>query len=159
MVQTHIVDVGGLLAGSGQHIVIDDDIALEPFEGLDFPRPAHVHLDVRCVDRWLEIFGDVEAVVHGECDACLDEVTREIRADVDEQLDPSVSREDDPFGDSNVLLGTRLDVADLAQQILLSALPLGLRCKDTCAGLCGTCGTNLNTGGCSCTDGDNRGKS
>jgi uncharacterized protein len=157
MVQTHTVDIGGLLAGSGQRILVDDVVALEPFEGLDFPRPAMVHIEVRPADRWLEITGDVETEVHGECDACLDDVTREMRVDIDERIDPSVAREDDPFGEGNVVTGNRLDVADLVQQVLLSALPLGLRCKDDCAGMCGTCGTNLNTGGCSCPIGDDRG--
>lgn len=157
MVGSHKVDVGGLLAGSGQRILIDDNVALEPFEGLTFPRPVAVHLEVRGADGWLEVSGFVEATVRGACDACLDEVAREMRVDVDERLDPAVPREEDPFGESNVLSGSRLDVADLAQQVLLSALPLGFRCKDDCAGLCGTCGTNLNAGVCPCTDGDQRG--
>lgn len=157
MVGSHKVDVGGLLAGSGQRILIDDNVALEPFEGLDFPRPVAVHLEVRCIDRWLEISGTVEATVRGACDACLEEVAREMRVDVDERLDPSAPLEEDPFGEANVLSGSRLDVADLAQQVLLSALPLGFRCKDDCAGLCATCGTNFNTGVCSCTNGDQRG--
>jgi uncharacterized protein len=73
-----------------------------------------------------------------------------VHVDVDERLDPTHGREEDPFGDSNVLTGQRLDVADLAQQIVLSALPLGLRCKEDCAGLCGVCGANRNMGECSC---------
>ena len=67
--------------------------------------------------------------------------------------------EDDPFGESNVLTGSRLDVADLAQQVVLSVLPMGLRCSDDCKGLCGTCGANRNASACSCDNGDTRGKS
>ena len=53
----------------------------------------------------------------------------QVHVDVDERLDPTKGRDEDPFGESNVLTGQRLDVADLAQQIVLSVLPLGLRCK------------------------------
>jgi uncharacterized metal-binding protein YceD (DUF177 family) len=35
---------------------------------------------------------------------------------------------------------------------------MGLRCKDDCAGLCVTCGANLNNSTCSCNNGDHRGK-
>ena len=54
----------------------------------------------------------------------------QIHVDVDERLDPAHGRDVDPFGESNVLTGERLDVADLAQQSLLSALPMGLRCAE-----------------------------
>ncbi|HYL27311.1 MAG TPA: DUF177 domain-containing protein, partial [Candidatus Nitrosotalea sp.] len=59
-------------------------------------------------------------------------------------------RDVDPFGESNVLTGERLDVADLVQQSVLSALPMGLRCRPDCLGLCPACGANRNTGECSC---------
>ena len=159
MAQTHKVDIGGLLAGSGQRLHIDDEVALQPFEGVSFPRPVRVHLEARSLEGDLELSGIVEALVHGECDACLEDVERDVRVEVEERLDPALGREADPFGEGNVLIGNRLDVADLAQQVLLSALPMGLRCKDDCAGLCPSCGTNLNTGACSCNNGDHRGKS
>jgi uncharacterized protein len=50
------------------------------------------------------------------------------------------------------LTGSRLDVADLAQQLVLSALPMGLRCSERCAGLCGICGANKNTSPCTCSE-------
>jgi uncharacterized protein len=158
MGQTHKVDVGGLLAGSGQRLLVDDEIQLLPFEGMSFPGPARVHLEARSVDRELEITGSVDVTVQGECDACLEAVERSMQVEIEERLDPSVGREADPFGEGNVLTGGRLDVADLTQQVLLSALPLGLRCKEDCAGLCASCGTNLNTSVCSCNNGDHRGK-
>ena len=87
-------------------------------------------------------------------------ISRPVHADIDERLDPKIG-EDDPFGENNVLTGSRLDIADLAQQLLLSEMPMGLRCSDSCQGLCGTCGANKNTGECACsnTNGDSSGKS
>ncbi len=160
MAQSHKVDVSGLLAGSRQVMLVDDEVPIEEFEGISFPSPARVHVELRYVDRMLHIVGTVDARAVGVCDSCLEEVDDAVHADVDERLDPNAGREEDPFGESNVLTGNRLDVADLAQQLLLSELPMGLRCSDDCKGLCGTCGMNKNTGACTCSDtnGDFRGK-
>lgn len=159
MSQTNTIDVSGVLAGNGQQLRIEDQIALDPFEGIAFPEPIRVHLEVRCIDRLLQIEGAIDAVARGSCDACLEDVERVMHVDVEERLDPADNRERDPFGDGNVLTGNRLDVEDLTQQLLLTAMPMGLRCNDDCKGLCTTCGANLNTSICSCNDGDHRGKS
>ncbi len=150
MDRSHKVDISGLMAGSRQLMLVSDDVPIEPFEGLVFPEPARVELEIRQADRMLAVVGAVDARVHGQCDACLEDVDRLLHIDLDERLNPSHGRDVDPFDDSNVLTGDRLDVADLAQQSVLSALPLGLRCQDRCQGLCPLCGANRNTGDCSC---------
>ena len=149
MNRTHKIDIGGLLAGGRQVMDVADEVPIESFEGITFPAPAKVHLELRYVDRLLHIEGTVEADARGACDSCLEDVDRHVHVDVDERLDPHAG-EDDPFGESNVLAGSRLDVADLAQQLVLSEMPMGLRCGDGCKGLCGVCGANKNTGACSC---------
>ena len=128
---------------------VADQVPIESFEGIEFPGTATLQVQLRYVDRLLHIVGSVDARAYGECDSCLDEVDREIHVDIDERLDPSAS-DDDGFGENNVISGNRLDVADLAQQLVLSEMPMGLRCSDDCKGLCGICGVNKNTGTCSC---------
>jgi uncharacterized protein len=140
-------------------MLLTDAVSLEPFEGIQFPEPARVHLELQCVDRLLHIEGTVDVRAHGECDSCLEGVDREVHVDVDERFDPSLTRDDDPFGESNVMTGDRLDVADLVQQLVLTILPMGLRCSEDCKGLCAVCGANKNAGACSCDNGDFRGKS
>ena len=159
MSRSHKIDIGGLLAGSRQRMLLDDEVSMEPFEGIAFPHPARVHLELHCVDQLLHIEGSVDVRAHGECDACLEDVDREVHVDVDERFDPLLTRDDDPFGESNVMTGDRLDVADLVQQLVLTMLPMGLRCSDDCKGLCAVCGANKNAGACSCDNGDSRGKS
>ena len=131
-------------------MVVADEVRLAPFEGIDFPEPVRVQLELRQQDRMLVVEGSVDGRVHGQCDACLEDVNLVLHVDVDERLDPTHGREVDPFGESNVLTGERLDVADLAQQSVLSALPMGLRCGPECKGLCVRCGSNRNAGECSC---------
>ncbi len=146
------VDISGLLGGSRQLMVIADQVRIEPFEGIVFPEPALVALELRHADQMLVVEGGVDVRLHGQCDACLEDVDRVLHVDVDERLDPSQGREVEPFGESNVLTGERLDVADLAQQSVLSVIPMGLRCGPECQGLCPRCGANRNTGECSCDD-------
>jgi uncharacterized protein len=153
------VDISGILAGIGQVLLIDDQVSIEPFEGIAFPKPARVHLEVRHVDRLLHIEGEIDVEAEGDCDGCLESVDRAVHVDVNERLDPSDGRERDPFGEGNVLTDNRLDVADLVQQLVLVDLPMGLRCTDECKGLCGICGANKNTSICSCDNGESRGKS
>ena len=153
MDRSHQVDISGIVAGGRQFMAIADDVPIEPFEGISFPEPAHVALELSMVGRALTVTGTVDARVRGSCDACLTDVDSNFHVAVDELLDPNRGRDVEPFGESNVLTGQRLDVADLAQQALLVALPLGLRCKDDCLGLCGVCGADRNRGECSCDPG------
>lgn len=43
-----------------------------------------------------------------------------------------------------------LDLGQLMQEQFYLAVPMKPLCRDDCRGLCSLCGTNLNTGSCSC---------
>ena len=43
-----------------------------------------------------------------------------------------------------------IDIAEDIRQSILLAVPLKLLCRETCKGLCPSCGQNLNEGECSC---------
>ena len=150
MASSYKVDIGGLLAGGRQHLAVEQQVALEPFEGIRFPEPARVHLEVYATGEMLEIGGEIDVKIQGECDRCLGDVERAMHIDVDEQLDGGPEAQADPFGPSNVLTGDRLDVRDLATQLVVSAIPLGLLCAADCKGICPSCGENKNTGACTC---------
>jgi uncharacterized protein len=151
MASSHKVDIGGLLAGGRQRLVVDQQVGLEPFEGVTFPDPAQVHLDLHASGEMLEIAGTVDVKIHGECDRCLVDVDRAMHVDVDETLDAGPDAQADPFGASNVLTGDRLDVKDLVTQLVCSAIPIGMLCREDCKGICQICGENKNTGACTCT--------
>jgi uncharacterized protein len=46
--------------------------------------------------------------------------------------------------------GELLDVDRWAQDALLLAMPIKVLCREDCAGLCPTCGADLNAGDCGC---------
>jgi uncharacterized protein len=147
-----VIDVGSVLF-AGRPMALDEHVEVPPFSSVTFPQPAHVRLDLRRVDRGLDVSGTIDAVAEGQCDRCLDDVVVPITVDVEERFDPP-SGTSDPFGENNVLSGTNLDVSDLARQLVTSALPLILACGEDCRGLCDTCGRSKNPGGgCTCTPG------
>lgn len=155
MASSYKVDIGGLLAGGRQRLVVDQQVALEPFEGVNFPDPARVHLEMHSSGEMLELEGTVDAKYRGECDRCLGAVDREMHVDVEEQLDTQPEAQRDPFGPSNVLTGDRLDVQSLAAQLVYTEVPLNVLCGPDCKGLCPVCGENKNVGTCTCSTGDN----
>jgi uncharacterized protein len=46
--------------------------------------------------------------------------------------------------------GTKLAMGEILREQVLLALPMKVLCRVDCKGLCPTCGTNLNSGSCSC---------
>ncbi len=143
------IDVGTVLF-AGQPMSLDNLLDIPPFGSFTFPHPVRVAIDVRRVGQGLDITGSIEADVGAECARCLEDVVLPMTVAVEERLDPP-SGTDDPFGENNVLNGTSLDVTDLVRQVLTSALPYGLTCKDDCRGLCMSCGRNKNEEGtCTC---------
>ncbi len=119
-----------MLAGGRRTIDVSDEVPIEGFEGVRFERPAQVHLELRYAEGWLEARGTIDAHAVGECDVCLEPVEFEAHAEVDERFDPHAGRESEPFGESNVIVGGRIDIADLARQVVLSTLPMGVRCEE-----------------------------
>jgi uncharacterized protein len=152
MASLYKVDIGGLLAGGRQRLAVDQQVDLEPFEGVRFSKPAQVHLEMHASGAILEIGGSIDAEYQGECDRCLGAVDRRMHVEVDEQLDAATDSIKDPFGPGNVLTGDRLDVRDLATQLVCSAIPLTLVCAENCQGICPQCGQNRNTGECACPE-------
>jgi uncharacterized protein len=143
-----VVDIGGVM-GSGQPLHVDDSASIPAFAAFTFTEPAHVVLDLRRVDRGLQIDGSIDVQVDGPCDRCLEDVSVPIHIEVEERFDPP-SGTSDPFAENNVLSGDLLDVGDLTRQLVTSALPMGFVCKDDCAGLCPQCGRNRNETMCTC---------
>ncbi|MDQ6943821.1 MAG: DUF177 domain-containing protein [Candidatus Eremiobacteraeota bacterium] len=149
-----VIDIGSVLF-AGRPVSLDERVEVSPFSEFTFPQPAHVRLDLRRVERGLDVSGTIELAAEGPCGRCLEDVVVPMTVEVEERFDP-LGGTSDPFGENNVLSGTDLDVADLVRQLVTSAMPLTLTCREDCRGLCATCGWSKNAGGgCTCpTEGD-----
>jgi uncharacterized protein len=150
MGSSSLIDVASL-SGSGQYLAIEEQVKLDPFEGKTFVAPARAELRVQRAGRALEINGSITVQGQGDCDRCLTEVGFPVVLAVNERIEATAVSGTDPFDESNVLAGDRLDVADLTQQLVCGAVPLRLLCSEECKGLCRACGANLNIESCACT--------
>ncbi len=151
MGSSNIVEVAGLRAGGRQSLFIEERVSLEPFEGKTFALPARVQLKIQRVDGAVRITGSIQLQAFGECDRCLVEVRFPMLLEVDELLERPQTLTTDPFAENSVLAGDRLDIADLTQQLVCSAVPFALRCNEDCKGLCSVCGADLNSQSCGCS--------
>jgi uncharacterized protein len=98
----------------------------------------------------LRLRTEVELV--GPCWRCLEEARAHVRIDAREYQaagrPPDAPHDEDL--DTQYLEGHVLDVAGWARDAVAEALPPTILCREACAGLCPTCGTDLNAGPCDC---------
>jgi uncharacterized protein len=97
--------------------------------------------------------GSFHVVMQGECRRCLTEVRTDIDIDVDAAIfstDPEAA--DDPDFYPLLERASHIDIRDVAREELGLAVPVRLLlCREDCAGLCLTCGADLNAGPCECS--------
>ncbi|MFC1920878.1 DUF177 domain-containing protein [Chloroflexota bacterium] len=119
----------------------------------------NVRGDVRLMrtDRGILVKGIIYSGIELTCGRCLNEFNHNLNLNIEEEYFPvtdvntgapvSLPEEPDSFtiDDNNVL-----DLTDAVCQYALMAIPIKPLCQQNCAGLCPTCGTNLNKVQCEC---------
>jgi uncharacterized protein len=125
-------------------------------ESFDFSGPVNTRLSFYSLGESLSVKGHSQARVAMDCVRCLErtEISLETRFKFVFQKDrpKNVSDGDD---DSLIWLDAKGEKIDLGEEIkdyVLLEIPQNPVCSDTCAGLCPTCGENLNTTICSCKE-------
>jgi len=121
-----------------------DDFRLEL---VGVPAGATVELDLRMeavVDGVL-VSGTVTAPVAGECGRCLEPVSDEVDAEVQELFVYEPVEGDDD--DVSLLQVDLIDLEPAARDAIVLALPLAPLCSDDCPGLCPECGARLAEAG------------
>lgn len=130
-----------------------DDPAFEGL-GLNLVGPVSVTGQLQATGSGEYLWrGEFHGVLQTECRRCLGEVRGNLDISVDAAIfstDPEAA--DDP--DSYPLLerASHIDIRDVAREELALALPARLLlCREDCAGLCSSCGADLNAGPCGCS--------
>ncbi|HEX6597175.1 MAG TPA: DUF177 domain-containing protein [Acidimicrobiales bacterium] len=120
-----------------------------PLQVLSTTVPAGSEVDVDTMLEWVSdgilATGTATAPWVAECRRCLAPVDGSMTAPFQELFE--VEFRD---GESYPLKGDRIDLAPLVSEALLLGLPLAPLCREDCAGLCPTCGADLNSGPCAC---------
>ena len=152
-----VLDLRALALASGSGSRRDVEV---PVEGLSIAAQSYVvvpHRPMTTVDLsrsasgWLfRLRLAAEAV--GPCSRCLEEARVPIQVDAREFAAGGRDADAD-FNedfDCEYLAAERLDVSAWARDCVAEALPEVVVCRENCAGICATCGANLNSGPCGC---------
>jgi uncharacterized protein len=146
------LDLRSLDVPSGAARAIDAAVPIDPLEigGQPYvavPGAPVLHVDlVRLATGWhFRLRGAVDVV--GPCWRCLEPSRVAVALDTTEV---SIDGADDPEMISLFVHSDELAVAEWARDAVAEALPATILCTDDCAGLCPSCGTNLNEGLCTC---------
>ena len=111
-----------------------------------------------CTDRGIWVSGTLEADASSPCSRCLDPSEYLVHFTMNEEYVPTVDIDSGaPMAVSEAREGAFtidshhiLDLAEAVRQYVILSLPMKPLCRPHCAGLCCTCGANLNEGSCAC---------
>ena len=108
-------------------------------------------------NRSVLVQGTIAAKCKDICTRCLEPADISVTFDVADEYFPTIDivsglplpRNPDAFmlDESHVL-----DLTEALNQYLVMAMPMKVLCRSDCAGICPSCGQNLNTQSCSCTE-------
>lgn len=97
--------------------------------------------------------GDVKALFHVPCALCLMPSLVKISAPLQMTFvagSEDEAESDDPLDDVEVSAhdGVTVDLGAIVREQIILGVPMSPRCRENCAGLCGTCGQNKNERDC-----------
>ena len=121
----------------------------------EFPENAMVQIDYYRAGSELFFQGRVEGDVTGYCARCLEAYPFRLNTDFHlvlvpkPQLPEEVELTQDEL-DLGYYEGEEIDLAPLVDEQIILALPTRPLCRESCRGLCPSCGINLNEASCQC---------
>jgi len=156
------IELENLEGGKGDfaHVYQPDD--LNPVdERVSLTQPATVSGKVRLAGNEVFVNGHVETRAKIECDRCLRPVETPVNADFSleyisgsEYESSEVAELTEAEMSVSVFDGEALDVDEIVKEQVLLAVPTRMLCREDCKGICPECGTDRNTGDCSCATSD-----
>ena len=118
-----------------------------------FSKPVFVRVAIEKRRRQLFLTGHIKTLGRFICDRCLDDFDSDVAVDyrMTYVYDASDAGEVDKDELTVIHASTNeISIGEDVKEYVLLSVPLKLLCKENCAGLCGTCGTNLNHETCNC---------
>ncbi len=112
--------------------------------------PAIARVDITRLTSGLLMRLRLSSTIMGPCHRCLEGAAVPVTIDASEyQADrPEPGAEVEEVCD--YLAGDDLDVATWAKDAIVLTMPLKILCRQDCAGLCPSCGVDLNQATCAC---------
>ena len=146
-------NVADLLYRPGARRRVQGSAALDALRVVGSTVPARAEASVEALLEWVNdgilATGKAAAPCEAECRRCLATVRGQVTAEFQELFEAQWRE-----GETYPLKGDQIDLGPLTREALLLELPLAPLCREDCAGLCPTCGADLNTGPCPCPPDD-----
>ena len=120
--------------------------------GASFPvtEPVNAEGTVRNTAGVLVMTGTITTCLHGTCDRCTAQFTRDVNIPIDVVLVTEFANEDNEDERVFPLVGDSADLEEIIRTVFVLNLDSRMLCKPDCKGLCFRCGKNLNDGLCGC---------
>ena len=120
--------------------------------GTSYPvsEPAHAEGTVRNTADVLMMKGTITTRIHGVCDRCAADFTRDVEIPIDVVLVEELSNEDSEDEWVFPLEADTADLEEIVRTVFVLNLDSKLLCSPECKGICYRCGKNLNDGPCGC---------
>lgn len=150
------IDVSELLkgpVGSSCEVRINESIEDETLDHVEGS------MTLTRTNRGILTKGTVNATIKGTCNRCLESSITRARLDIVEEVlqgtvlpgSPSSSNRSENY---SIYSNKILDLNEIIYQYARLATPMKLLCQPDCAGICPSCGHNLNQGACTCASQD-----
>lgn len=154
------VDVAEIKKEAGSHKTVPLETQLDPVEfsgqTVQFPKPFRGRAEIWNAGDRLLVQAQVEGEALVQCSRCLTPFKAPLSVSFEEEFVEGLVEEEAPREDEEDLsVATRyegdvIDLTDSLRDSILLELPMKPLCRPDCAGLCPTCGANLNEGPCGC---------
>ena len=120
--------------------------------GTSYPvsEPVLANGTVRNTAGVLVMTGSITTCLHGVCDRCASDFTRDVEIPIDVVLVEELANEDSEDEWVFPLEADSADLDEIVRTVFVLNMDSKLLCKPDCKGLCCRCGKNLNNGPCGC---------
>lgn len=146
--------------GSSQTVELDDNDRLELQDGeAELAGPVTGEVRLHRTNQGIYADGTAHVPVKLECTRCLTEFEQTIDVPIQEEFFPTIdvntglpvpSPEPENELAFSISRHHEIDMREAIRQNLVVNLPVRALCREDCAGLCPTCGKDLNEGPCDC---------
>ncbi len=138
--------------GTTRNYTLDDELEIE---GVVYPVKGE--LTLINIGKKILVIGNLIATVALTCSRCLKSFTANLPLKIEDEFYPSIDvntglKLDAPEEPDAFTIDEQhtLDLSEAIRQYILLALPMKPLCRRDCAGICQTCGKDLNEGKCEC---------
>ena len=147
------LDLSNLIDSPGASIPFSTSVDLSDLcYGVSHPADEAVLAKgtVRNTAGVLVMQGEISTCIHGVCDRCAADFSRDIVFPLDVVLVTELANEENEDEWVFPLEGCSADLEDIVRTVFVLNLDSQLLCSEDCKGLCHRCGKNQNAGPCNC---------